>query len=114
MTWNWPNCIVSDLAHDGDTVRIDVDMGRGTWWRRANVRLAGLNAPELGTPGGIPSRDFLRSLLPVGTPVSLESVGYDKYGDRVDAYIVRTADGLRVNQTVIDSGYAVKYGENHG
>lgn len=113
--WVWPVAEVSRDAYDGDTIGIDVDLGRGLLWRsgHSNVRLAGIDAPELRDSqtdvrdAAYAARDYLRELLPVGTAVRLESVGYDKYEDRVDAIIVRVSDGLNVNQAMLDSGHAV-------
>ena len=52
------------------------------------IRLIGVFAPELNEPGGIEARDYLRSLLPIGTKITLEFDRhlYDRYG-RVLAYI---------------------------
>lgn len=116
-SWVWPVANVSALAHDGDTTTVDVDMGRGIAWmaRHANVRLAGINAPELTAKdeavreAAYASRDFLRKLIPVDTPVALVSVGYDKYEDRVDAVVIRLVDGANVNELMISSGHATPY-----
>lgn len=105
--WQWPEAVVSDVAHDGDTFRANVDMGRAIFWQNGSVRLARINAPELGKPGGSEARDYLRSLLPVGTSISLTSVGYDKYGDRVDAEVVRKSDKLNINDEMVRSGHAI-------
>jgi endonuclease YncB( thermonuclease family) len=112
-TWSWPRATVVD-HYDGDTFYADVDQGRGTHWQRASIRLAGIDAPELRRkgqvgpdPGAVAARDFLISLLPLGAKVELSSVGYDKYGDRVDAIVVRKSDGLNVNEAMVAVGYAV-------
>src|SRR5947208_12951967 len=51
--------------HDGDTVTVDVDLGMRVWLRAQKVRLAGLNAPELGRPDlkGEAARDELTRLI---------------------------------------------------
>ena len=71
-------------VHDGDTLTLDVDLGFSTWIHKRVIRLFGIDAPELATPEGIVSQAFLRSLLPIGSPVVLESIKdrADKYGGR--------------------------------
>ena len=111
--WGWPRVVVVD-HYDGDTFFADVDQGRGTHWQRASIRLAGIDAPEMRRkgqvgpdPGAVEARDFLMGLLPTGAKVELSSVGYDKYGDRVDAIVVRKSDGLNVNEAMVSAGHAV-------
>ena len=53
-------------AYDGDTVRINFDLGLGVWIRNTPIRLYGINAPEVrgsSRSAGIKSRDFLRAVL---------------------------------------------------
>ncbi len=49
-------------AYDGDSARLKVDVGFHLT-TQISVRLARINAPELGNEGGKESRDFLRVLL---------------------------------------------------
>lgn len=98
---------------DGDTVDVIVD------GREERVRLTGIDTPELAheasgdrpaTDGecfGVEAHDFVRELLPVGTPVRLERdvVGRDDYG-RLLAYVYRADDGIFVNYEIVRQGYA--------
>lgn len=59
-------------VHDGDTI------GRGP----DRVRLWGIQAPELGKPGGTASRDYLRRLI-AGQPLACEMLYRDPHGRRV-------------------------------
>jgi micrococcal nuclease len=65
-------------VHDGDTLTVVVDLGFSISVTE-QIRIYGINAPELskGTPEdrakGIAARDFLRSMLPVGTAVGLRT-----------------------------------------
>ena len=52
---SWPGVVLS--VHDGDTLRVRNEQGRVI-----NIRLWGVDAPELGQPYGKASRNFLRKL----------------------------------------------------
>ena len=55
----------------------------------------------------VEAQDFVRDLLPVGTPVRLERdvVGRDDYG-RLLAYVYRAGDGIFVNYEIVRQGFA--------
>lgn len=101
-------------VHDGDTVTLDVDLG---YFAHCHVphRLVGINAPELNTPEGKASRDYLREILPVGSEVVVRShkdgrtIASDKYGGRFLADLVRKADGVSINRAMVDSGMALEW-----
>ncbi len=97
--------------YDADTVRLNVDLGFGIWTVKRAFRLAGIDAPELGTPEGLAARDWLRALLPVGSPliaITVKDQG-DKYG-RFLAWLYLPDDPLRsVNDRLIDRGHAQPY-----
>lgn len=102
--WTYPRCTVVDV-HDGDTLSVDIDCGQDIWIRRRSVRLAGIAARELSEPGGKEARDFVRSWLPDGTEVCVESTGWDKYAGRIDG-IVHLPDSWTVQQRLLDAGFA--------
>jgi len=82
---------IVDLVHDGDTVNVKLDVGFDlTVYTR--VRINGINAPELATADGKASRDFAQTLLPSGTEVEVVSLGWDKFGGRIEGRI--TAAGV--------------------
>jgi endonuclease YncB( thermonuclease family) len=110
-------------VHDGDTLRVDLDLGIGTRHRdvdlgfdvhitahrlrlREDVRLLGCNARELAMPGGPEARDHLAALLPVGTWVTVETFKPDKFGGRYLAKIT-LADGRDATTVMCADGYAV-------
>lgn len=112
-------------VHDGDTVRIDLDLGVGsrhgdidlgfdvhiTGRRlrlREDVRLYGCNAIELSQPGGPAAAAHLAALLPVGTWVSVQTIKADKFGGRYDAKIT-LADGRDVTTVMCADGYAAAW-----
>ena len=81
-----PYAGIVDLVHDGDTVNIRLDVGFDlTVYVR--VRVNGINAPELSTAAGKEARDYAQSLLPSGTPVQVVSLGWDKYGGRIEGRV---------------------------
>lgn len=94
-------------GHDGDTMMLDVDLGFYVRVRMA-CRLLGINAPELGTPGGLIARDTLRAMCPVGIGVTVKSVKPDKYGGRFDG-LVALPDGRDVSQLLIAAHVAAPW-----
>lgn len=106
--------VVLDVV-DGDTFRVDVDLG---FHLRARMlcRLAGLNAPEHDEPGGAEAREALASLLS-DRDVSVRSVRVDKYAGRFDAQVFafdppRAPNPQRVwhvNGWLVEQGFAVAW-----
>lgn len=64
---------------DGDTVRLDVDLGFNTWRLNEPYRLARINAPELGTDVGWNVKMALITKLN-GAVLTIVTHGKDKYG----------------------------------
>lgn len=106
--------------YDGDTVRVRFDLGfgigLGAYGKGENLRLYGMNAPELYRPNreiGHASRDRLTSLL-TDQPLVIQTIkaprGEDrkgKYGRYLAIVYVETDQGwLNCNQTMIDEGHA--------
>jgi micrococcal nuclease len=97
---------VVDLVHDADTVNVKLDVGFDLTVY-ARVRVAGVDAPELSTPEGKAARDFVRGLLPVGAQVLVTSLGWDKFGGRIDGKI---AFGLKdLAEELLATGHAKPY-----
>jgi len=95
-------------VYDGDTIRADVDCGFGIWTANQPLRLLGIDAPELGQPGGKEARDYLRGVLPIGTEVVIRTVKdeREKYGRLLAAI---SLNGEDVNLTMIQTGHAKPY-----
>jgi micrococcal nuclease len=95
-----------ERVYDGDTITVSC--------LDANVRLLLIDAPEVesGTSPagcyGVEARDYLRSRLTRGTPVTLEAGVVDR--DRYGRYLryVWLGDEL-VNETLVRDGFAVRY-----
>jgi len=99
-------------VYDGDTCRVDIDLGLGIWIRNEKLRLVRINAPEMTGPDkalGIASRDFLRGLID-GREIIIETVKDQrgKYG-RYLAEIWIGQDGVwsNVNDALVAAGHAV-------
>ena len=101
-----PNATV-DRVVDGDTIVADIN---GT---RERVRLLGIDTPESVAETrpdqcfGVEASDYLKSLLPEGTEITLirDEEARDQY-DRLLAYVVRSDDQLFVNLDLLQQGFA--------
>jgi micrococcal nuclease len=101
-----PNAVVTRVI-DGDTLAADIDGDD------EHVRLIGIDTPESVARDrpdecyGKEASERLRALLPVGSPIRLERdvEPRDQY-DRLLAYVYRASDGLFVNATLVDEGFA--------
>jgi len=72
--------------HDGDTITI-LDSKN----KQHRIRLAGIDAPELGQAYGKASRDHLAQLV-AGKQVSIEGSKYDRYGRLVGTVLLEGKD----------------------
>jgi endonuclease YncB( thermonuclease family) len=89
---------------DGDTFKAYVDLGFGIYFR-ANVRLLGVNSPELPTLEGIAAAAMLGRFLHIGDVVTITSKRLDLHG-RAEA-LVTLADGRDVGALMLAAGAAV-------
>lgn len=102
--WIVPATVLS--VHDGDTATVMADLG----WRitlQVTVRILHINAPELATPEGKGARDYAKTLLVVGSLVTLASKELDKYGRSLGTLTL--GDGTDFGSLMIAGGYAVPY-----
>jgi micrococcal nuclease len=96
---------------DGDTLEIDLDLGWGVSYRKATVRLVGINCPERNTPAGLAASARAEQLLPPGTPVQVMSHKRDKYGRVLATVIWQQSDGevprrFDLSQMLLSEGHA--------
>lgn len=81
-----PSNILSVEVIDGDTIKVIGDSGIPI-----SIRLAGIDAPELGQPFGLESKEFLMSKLTNETPrILYKKEG--KYGRKVCTILVGQSD----------------------
>lgn len=87
---------------DGDTVVLDLDLGFYQWRLARSYRLARINAPEMSTREGPPSRDALVAYLQ-GKALSVQTAKADSF----DRWIVELwADNQNTSDYLVEQGFA--------
>ncbi len=101
-------------VYDGDTCRVDIDLGFNISIKREKIRLSGINAPELRgkeREEGLRSRNYLRELI-LGKEIYLETEKdrKGKYGRYLGTIWVKDENDkyFNVNEKLVKEGYAVK------
>lgn len=102
-------------VYDGDTVRLEVQLGFGLTWkgednRGLQIRLFGINTPEVRgkeRPDGLISRDRLREQI-LGKEITLQTIRdkTGKYGRYLGVLIKE--DGTNINDWLVSEGLAEK------
>jgi micrococcal nuclease len=105
-----------DRVIDGDTIDVNLDLGFDVILKKQRIRLYGLNTPESRTRDleekqyGLAAKARLKDLLEKGETLSLRTAidkkARGKYG-RILGTIF--ADGVDLNQTLLDEGHAIEY-----
>lgn len=103
----YPGSTVVEVI-DGDTVRVDLDLGFSLTWR-TSIRLHGIAAREKDAPGGPEARAHLTALIPAGVLVDVLSMSYDKYGGRVQGVLFRSDVHFDVGARMVADGYAAAW-----
>lgn len=95
-------------VYDGDSVRVDWDLGAGIIKTNEALRLARINAPEVRGDGKIRgklARDWLRERI-VGKEIYIRTMR-DKKG-KYGRYIAEVyLNGVNINDELVSLGYAV-------
>ena len=94
-------------VYDGDTVRLDTDLGKGIWLFNEPHRLFGINAPEMRgaeKEQGRVSRDWLRKRLS-DQELVVETIadGKGKYGRYL---CIIWVGNVNVNREMVERGLA--------
>ncbi len=97
-------------VYDGDTVRADIDLGFSITNRKMQLRLYGVDTPELRgetIDAGMLARDALRALV-LGKQVTITTFKdkQEKYGRYLADIDI---DGINVSEWLVTNGYAVRY-----
>jgi endonuclease YncB( thermonuclease family) len=77
-----------------------------------SIRIKGINAPEINklssSAAGKASRDYLVSIIPIGSQVVIHT---EKYRQSFTRFIgdVYTEDGRSIAKLMVDAGFAVIY-----
>jgi endonuclease YncB( thermonuclease family) len=99
-------------VYDGDSFRADVDLGFRVTLHAIAFRLLGLNTPEMGQPGSVEARDYVRKLI-LDKDVTIESQidKQEKYGRWLATVTVVAENGVTVNlnKILLELGLAVPY-----
>lgn len=100
--------------YDGDSLRLDIDLGFKVVMHNQRVRLLGIDAPEVRgdeRDQGLITRDHLRELLQ-DKEVIIKTFKdkYGKYGRWLVDVFLPSEDGLlNINRHLIDEGLATPY-----
>lgn len=94
---------------DGDTIDVSIDLGFDVWVYQ-RVRLLGINTAEKNTELGKKTIDYVRSLCPLGTSLTLRSEKdkREKFG-RYLAKVYFPESQECLNDILIQKGMAVEY-----
>jgi micrococcal nuclease len=105
-------------VYDGDTIRVDIDLGLGLVWRGHDgkgeqIRLYGIDAWEVRgdeRPLGLPARDFVRDLIDLARRVVINTILDDtgKYGRLLANVFVEIDEDVwvNVNEELVANGHA--------
>lgn len=105
---------------DGDTVKVDIDLGFNTWMSNQNVRLYGIDAPESRTKDlvekrfGLLTKAEVEKHLPVGSTCQMVSVMSQKgkFGRILGEFLPLDESGshrFNLNRHLVDKHLAVSY-----
>lgn len=105
FVFQYPATIVSWI--DGDSCKVDRQTKPGETIKAEDVRVHGINAPELKDAGGAAARDYALGLAPAGTSVLLVASKEDKFGRFLARVILPNGDSL--GDLMIAAGHAEPY-----
>ena len=103
--------------HDGDTIKVDIDLGFGVILKNQTFRFFGLNTPEIY---GLTKTAGMKSLAYVKKAINKKDIiiisikdGKEKYGRWLGKIYYQNGDQwMDLNQELIDKGLAIKYMDN--
>ena len=99
--------------YDGDTLRLDIDLGMGVWLHNQSVRLFGIDTPEIRSRDqaekarAIKARDFVRETLFTDDELIIQT-HKDKTGKfgrlLVTVFVIDSGENL--NKLLVEQGLA--------
>ena len=98
-------------VYDGDTCRVDIDLGMGIWVRNEKLRLVRIDAPEVtgdSKARGFAARDWLRERID-GREILIETIKdkRGKYGRYLAEIWLPENDGfININDELVEKGFA--------
>ncbi len=99
--------------YDGDTIRVDIDLGFGVIFSDQSIRLLGVDTPEIRGEQrlqGLVSRNFVVERIPVGSYITIDTIKdrKEKFG-RYLGTIYYGEEQKNLNEELIQSGMAEPY-----
>ena len=99
--------------YDGDTIRVDLDLGFGVIFKDQALRLLGLDTPEVRgeeRSQGLISKAFVEERIPVGSVIKIttQKDRKEKFG-RYLATIYYGEESKNLNEELLQTGMAKPY-----
>ena len=108
-------CIIVEVT-DGDTIKVNIDVGFNTWINNVVIRLQGVDTPESRTVNatekafGVASKNYIKKMLPEGSKHVVTTTIDDKYGRVLGDFLI---EGKSLCEMIVKEGYGVPYkGQN--
>lgn len=105
---------------DGDTAKVDIDLGFDVWLKNENIRFYGIDAPESRTRDpiekfyGLLAKEEVKKLLPIGSTQKMESTKFKsgKFGRILGIFFLYDSekkDWFTLNNYLIENNLAIKF-----
>tara|TARA_R110002051_G_scaffold300816_1_gene368360 strand:- start:582 stop:926 length:345 start_codon:yes stop_codon:yes gene_type:complete len=100
-----------DRIVDGDTIDVTIDLGFSLY-HKTRIRLAGIDTPETRTrdleekAAGIRAKEYLTKCIEEADEITLQTEKQGKFGRYLG---IVYADGVDLNHSLLEEGYAAKY-----
>jgi micrococcal nuclease len=99
--------------YDGDTIRVDIDLGFGIIFKNQPLRLLGIDTPEVRgeeRSQGLISKKFVEERIPVGSVIRIatQKDRKEKFG-RYLATVFYGEDSKNLNEELVQNGMAKLY-----
>ncbi len=94
---------------DGDTIVVDINLGMRHIVEREQIRLYGINTPEMNTQEGKDVKKIVEKFLPIGSEITLETIKdkRGKYGRILGVIFLK--NGMQLNLWLLENGHAKEF-----